>query len=102
MNWKGFSSGSGLILRCYPGIRLEGLRKTTKTSIRIAGRQGRESSPGPPEQEAGVLTTIPQCPVRAFWDIAPCSLVEVDSFRGEYCLNQGDSSPRKLSSYSPQ
>jgi hypothetical protein len=32
MNWKGFGRGSrDLILRYYPGIRLEGLRKTTKT-----------------------------------------------------------------------
>jgi hypothetical protein len=28
--------GCGLILRYYPSIRLEGLRETTKTSIRIA------------------------------------------------------------------
>jgi hypothetical protein len=30
-------SGGGLILKHYPGICLEGLRKTTKTSVRIAG-----------------------------------------------------------------
>jgi hypothetical protein len=50
-------SGRGLISRYYPGIRLEGLRKTTKISIRIAGRQDREPNPGPPEYEAGVLAT---------------------------------------------
>jgi hypothetical protein len=31
VNWKGLvGSGHGLILRYYPGIRLEGLRKSTK------------------------------------------------------------------------
>jgi hypothetical protein len=49
-------SGRGIILKYYPGIRLEGLRRTTKTSIRIAGRRGRDMNPGPPEYEAGVLT----------------------------------------------
>jgi hypothetical protein len=29
--------GHGLILRYYPSNCLEGLRKTTKTSVRIAG-----------------------------------------------------------------
>jgi hypothetical protein len=32
-------SGLGLILRYYPGIPLEGLRKATKISVRIAGLQ---------------------------------------------------------------
>jgi hypothetical protein len=32
-------SGRGLILSYYPGICQEGLRKTTKTSDRIAGLQ---------------------------------------------------------------
>jgi hypothetical protein len=41
----------------YSGIRLEGLRKTTKTSIRIAGRRGRDFNPGPSKYEAGVATT---------------------------------------------
>jgi hypothetical protein len=49
-------SGRGIILKYYPGIRLEGLRITTKTSIRIAGRRGRDLNPGTPEYEAGVLT----------------------------------------------
>jgi hypothetical protein len=47
--WRGtgrdlVGSGCGLTLRYYPGIRLEGLRKTTKTSTRIAGRQTQESN----------------------------------------------------------
>jgi hypothetical protein len=53
------ASGCALILRYYPGIRLDGLRKTTKTSIRIGGRRGRDLNPGPPEYEAGVLPTRP-------------------------------------------
>jgi hypothetical protein len=36
LNSKGFKSGCGIILRYYPTICLEGLRKTTKTSVRIA------------------------------------------------------------------
>jgi hypothetical protein len=39
-------SGRGLILRYYPCIRLEWLRKTRTTSIRIAGSRGREFEPG--------------------------------------------------------
>jgi hypothetical protein len=38
-------SGHSLILRYYPGIRLEGLRKTWKTSIRIAGHRGQYLNP---------------------------------------------------------
>jgi hypothetical protein len=38
MNWKGFEgSGHGLILRFSLGFFLEGLIKTTKTSVRIVG-----------------------------------------------------------------
>jgi hypothetical protein len=46
----------GLILKYCSGIRQERLRKSRKTSIRIAGRRGRESNPEPLEYEAGVLT----------------------------------------------
>jgi hypothetical protein len=61
MNYKDLvGSGRGLILRYYPGIRLEGLRKTTKSSISMAGHRGRVSNQGPPEYEAGLLTTGPQ------------------------------------------
>jgi hypothetical protein len=59
--WKDLvGSGRGLILRYYPGIHLEGLRKTTKNSIRMAGLRGRDLDPGPPEYEAGVLMTWPR------------------------------------------
>jgi hypothetical protein len=44
-------SGRDLILRYYPDIPLEGLIKTTKTSIKIAGRRGTYMNPGPPEYE---------------------------------------------------
>jgi hypothetical protein len=53
-------SGRGLILRYYLGIRLEELKKKLKPSIRIAGRQGRESNPGNPEYDVGVLTNRPR------------------------------------------
>jgi hypothetical protein len=56
MNWKG--SGRGLILRYYPPIRMVGLKRTTKTSIRVAGRQGRDLNPRPPKYEAGVNNVI--------------------------------------------
>jgi hypothetical protein len=38
MNWKGFGKRqSGLISRYYPGICLEGLKKTMKNSFGIVG-----------------------------------------------------------------
>jgi hypothetical protein len=38
MNWKNVQgSGCGLILRYYPGICVERLRKTTEDQVRIAG-----------------------------------------------------------------
>jgi hypothetical protein len=48
MNWKG----------C--GICLEGLRKTTKNLSQDSRSPGRDLNPGPPEYEAGVLTTRPR------------------------------------------
>jgi hypothetical protein len=44
-------SGRGLILRYHPRFRLEGLRKTTKSSINITGGRGLEQNPGPPAYE---------------------------------------------------
>jgi hypothetical protein len=61
MNWKG--CGRKQLwpnLRHYPNICLQGLRKTTKTSVKIAGLQVGTLNPGPPEYEAGVLITQPQ------------------------------------------
>jgi hypothetical protein len=42
MKWKGFGRKQlEKSLRYYPGIHLKGLRKTTKTSVRIAGLQAK-------------------------------------------------------------
>jgi hypothetical protein len=57
---KNLGSGRGLILRYCHDFRMEGLRKNTKNSVDIARRRGRESAAGPPEHEAGVLTTRPR------------------------------------------
>jgi hypothetical protein len=47
-------SNRGLLLKYYPGIRLEGLRKTTKNLSQDSRYPGGDFNPGPPE--AGVLT----------------------------------------------
>jgi hypothetical protein len=49
-------SGRGLIVRYYPGNRLEGLWKTDE-NIQDSLSPGRDLNPVPPEYEAGVLTT---------------------------------------------
>jgi hypothetical protein len=61
MNWRGFgrklSWPNFMVLSWHsPG----GTEKPWKTSIRIAGRQGREINPGPSELKVGVLTTRQQ------------------------------------------
>jgi hypothetical protein len=53
-------SGRGLISRHYPRIYLEGLKKTTKSLSQDTRSPSRNLNPGPPEYEAGVLTTRPQ------------------------------------------
>jgi hypothetical protein len=53
-------SGSGLILRHYPSICLEGLRKTTKNLSQDSRPPGRDLNPAPPEYESGVLDTRPR------------------------------------------
>jgi hypothetical protein len=53
-------SGSGLIVRYYVGIFLEGLSKTTKNFSQDSRSRGRDLNPGTPENEAGVLNTRPQ------------------------------------------
>jgi hypothetical protein len=56
MNWKELGrSRRGLTLRYYPSIRLEGLCKTTET-LNYDSRR-RDSKPGPPEYEVGMLTS---------------------------------------------
>jgi hypothetical protein len=59
INWKGCGEGSapGLILRYYPGILLNGPRKTTKNLSPDSLSPGRDLYPGPHEYEEGMLTT---------------------------------------------
>jgi hypothetical protein len=56
MNWKVFE-GSGLVLRYYRGLCLEGLKKSTKTVSKDSRSPGPVLNPEPPEYEAGVLKT---------------------------------------------
>jgi hypothetical protein len=61
MNWKG--CGRKLLypnLRYYPGIYLEGLRKTTKTLSQGSRSSGLDLNSQPPEYEVAVLTTRPR------------------------------------------
>jgi hypothetical protein len=53
-------------LRYYPGICLEGLRKATKNFSQDSRSPGRDLNSGPPEYEAGMLTTRPRCTVRTW------------------------------------
>jgi hypothetical protein len=46
--------------RHYPGICLDGLRKTTNDFCQDTQSPGRDLNPGSPECEAGVLTTRPE------------------------------------------
>jgi hypothetical protein len=56
MDWKEFGRmRSGIILRNYPGIYLEGLRKPTKI-CQDSRSPGRDLNPGTPEYEAEMLT----------------------------------------------
>jgi hypothetical protein len=47
-------------LRNYPGIRLEGLRKTTEHLSQDSRSPRRDLKPGHPEYEARVLTSGPR------------------------------------------
>jgi len=42
MNWNGYGSGRSLILMYYVGIRLEGLRKSTKSFSQGSRSPGRD------------------------------------------------------------
>jgi hypothetical protein len=60
MNWKGYGKKqSWPNLGYYPGICLEGLRKTTKSFSENSRFPGRDLNAGPSVYEAGVLTTRP-------------------------------------------
>jgi hypothetical protein len=56
-------SGRGLILILYPDICPEDLRKTTINLNQYSRSPGRDLKSGPPEYEAGLLTTRPQLSV---------------------------------------
>jgi hypothetical protein len=57
MNTEG--SGRGLILGYYPGIRMEGLRKTTEDFSQDSQSLSRDLNPEPPEYEARMLANRP-------------------------------------------
>jgi hypothetical protein len=52
-------SGCGLFLRHCPGICLKGPGNNTKGLSLDSRSPGRDLNPGPPEQDAGVLSTRP-------------------------------------------
>jgi hypothetical protein len=52
-------SSSSIMIRCYPGIFLEGLRKTVKHLSQDSRSPGWNLNTGSPEYEAEVLTTRP-------------------------------------------
>jgi hypothetical protein len=54
-------SGHDLILRYYPGICLEGLRKTMKTLRQDSQSLSQDLNLGFPDHKAGVVTTWPRC-----------------------------------------
>jgi hypothetical protein len=75
------------LLKYYAGIYLEGLRETTKTSMRIAGLRGRESNPRRTEYEVGVLTTRPR---RSIWgrvELLACVLYNSTQAKGDVPQN---------------
>jgi hypothetical protein len=57
-------SGRGLILRYYPRIFPEGVRKAMKNLSQDSRSAGKDFNPGPTEYEAGVLTA--DCDFRSF------------------------------------
>jgi hypothetical protein len=71
----------------YPGIRLEGLKKTTMNLSEYIQSPGRDLKPGLPESDAGCVnhstTTFGgeqrglRMKMNVSWDVAPCSLVEI-------------------------
>jgi hypothetical protein len=63
--WKGFGRNqSWSNLRCYFGIRLEGLRKDMKILSKDNRYAGRDLNPGAPGSKVGVLTIRPRRSVK--------------------------------------
>jgi hypothetical protein len=60
-------SGCGLILRHYPGIRLDGLRKTHKHLSQDSRSTGLDLNSGPSEYESELSAT------RLLWSFAECN-----------------------------
>jgi hypothetical protein len=70
VQWKGIcelwigkdleGSDRGLILRHYPGFRLEGLGRNTENLCQYRRSPCRNLNPGPSKYEAGMLTTRPR------------------------------------------
>jgi hypothetical protein len=60
-------SGSGLILRYYPCICLNGAKKTTRNLSQDRQSPGRDMNLGPPEYKAAVLTIQPRCLVLCYF-----------------------------------
>jgi hypothetical protein len=91
MNWKGCGrKRTWPNLRYYPRMCLEGLRKTTKHLSQDSRSPGRDLNPGPPEYEAGVLTTRSRHSV--------CGLVDIDF---TLMMEAESSSETSASSYLP-
>jgi hypothetical protein len=76
VNWKGLGrKRSWTNLRYYPGISLEGLRKTTNKPPLGSRSSGRDLNTGPPEYDAGMLTTRPRRSVD--WNTSLLQQIEI-------------------------
>jgi hypothetical protein len=63
-NWKGVErSGCCIVLRLFPGIRLDRLRKSTRILSQDSRSSIRDLNPKTPEYETGVLTFQPRSSV---------------------------------------
>jgi hypothetical protein len=94
MNGKGFGTKRSWPNFWYsPGIRLENLRKTTKNIIEGNWSPGRDLNPGPPEFEAGVLTTRQRS--------SALFCIELWLFASCFVSNLGCISPELTAGHSP-
>jgi hypothetical protein len=72
MNWEHVEGiDRGLILRYYPSIYLEWLRKSLETLSQDSQSSGRYLNPRPPEYVAGMLITRPRRSVSFFRSFCP-------------------------------
>jgi hypothetical protein len=99
MNWKGFErKRSWPNLRLYPGIFLEGLRKTMKNLRQDIRSPSRDLSPGPPEYEVRVLTARPRLSIPRFQVLIESFMTYVDP-REAHSITPITYSPRKLDNF---